>query len=184
MWPEIDPWFTLVLSGVFGWIWGSFLNAALDRSPPHNVIQEAARKPPEEVATGPAPAAPWMTPFPNMLRPSRSFCFSCGRVIPWYDNLPIVSYLLLRGGCRGCGSAIGARTLVMETLTPLCFLALHEAARSLGWTPGQTIWTALLLSWLALSGMLLVEQRRFGLTHAVLGLLLAAWRIGILLGGG
>ena len=55
-----------------------------------------------------------------------SACMSCGAELAWYDNLPVVSYLLLRGRCRGCGTKIGvvypAVELVAALLVAACFL--------------------------------------------------------------
>lgn len=44
----------------------------------------------------------------------RSRCPRCGRAIAWYDNIPVVSYLLLRGRCRGCGDRISWQYPVVE----------------------------------------------------------------------
>ena len=56
-----------------------------------------------------------------------SACLSCGTRVAWYDNIPVLSYALLRGRCRTCGTRIGARYVVVELLTALlvagCFLA-------------------------------------------------------------
>jgi leader peptidase (prepilin peptidase)/N-methyltransferase len=46
----------------------------------------------------------------------RSACDSCARPIAWFDNLPVVSYLLLRGRCRHCGASIGLRAWLLELL--------------------------------------------------------------------
>ncbi|MGZ4387053.1 MAG: prepilin peptidase [Gaiellaceae bacterium] len=48
-----------------------------------------------------------------------SHCMSCGEVIAWYDNLPLVSYLVLRGRCRTCRTRIGWRYPAVELLTAL-----------------------------------------------------------------
>lgn len=53
-----------------------------------------------------------------------SACTHCGAAIRWYDNIPVFSYLLLRGRCRGCGSAISARYPIVELLTGLLALAV------------------------------------------------------------
>ncbi|MBF0311795.1 MAG: prepilin peptidase [Oligoflexia bacterium] len=46
----------------------------------------------------------------------RSMCRSCGRKIPFYENIPIVSYLFLRGKCRGCGVKISYQYILVELL--------------------------------------------------------------------
>src|SRR5512132_390892 len=48
-----------------------------------------------------------------------SACMSCTAPIAWYDNLPIVSYLLLRGRCRSCGETIPWKYPLVELLTAL-----------------------------------------------------------------
>jgi len=54
----------------------------------------------------------------------RSRCPSCGRQIAEYDNIPIVSWLALRGRCRHCGEPISPRYPVVELLTALAFAAV------------------------------------------------------------
>ncbi len=48
-----------------------------------------------------------------------SACMSCGRPLAWYDNVPLVSWLALRGRCRACGAAIPARYPAVELATAL-----------------------------------------------------------------
>lgn len=50
----------------------------------------------------------------SILSPSRSFCPNCEALIAWYDNIPIVSYLALRGRCRKCRVRISPRYLFVE----------------------------------------------------------------------
>ena len=63
-----------------------------------------------------------------------SACMSCGHEVSWYDNVPVVSYLLLRGRCRGCGARIGWVYPAVELLTALliaaCFLAFGWSGKS------------------------------------------------------
>jgi leader peptidase (prepilin peptidase) / N-methyltransferase len=69
----------------------------------------------------------------SLVRP-RSACLSCGQELAWYDNVPVVSYLLLRGRCRSCGSRIGVRYLAVELITAVlvaaCFLRFGPSAEA------------------------------------------------------
>jgi leader peptidase (prepilin peptidase)/N-methyltransferase len=56
----------------------------------------------------------------SVVRP-RSHCTNCEKTIAWYDNIPVASYLILRGRCRYCGERIPARYPVVELLTGLLF---------------------------------------------------------------
>lgn len=67
----------------------------------------------------------------SVVRP-RSHCVSCEKTIAWYDNIPLVSYALLRGKCRHCGARISLRYPVVELLTGLLFFYFV-------WTLGPTI---------------------------------------------
>ncbi len=64
----------------------------------------------------------------------RSACPKCGKWIALYDNLPVVSWLLLRGRCRNCKSGISPRYLIIELLTGVLFLGCY-------WYFGETIAT-------------------------------------------
>ena len=63
-----------------------------------------------------------------------SACTSCEAPIPWYDNVPVLSYLLLGGHCRRCGTRIPPRDLVIELATALllvgCVLAFSLTAKA------------------------------------------------------
>jgi leader peptidase (prepilin peptidase) / N-methyltransferase len=61
-----------------------------------------------------------------------SHCPGCGYVLKWYDLLPILSYLFLRGKCRQCRSNIALRYPLVELITGLLFLAAYSNY-GLGW---------------------------------------------------
>src|SRR5439155_26250403 len=60
-------------------------------------------------------------------KPRRSFCPSCKTQLPWHQNLPLVSWTLLRGRCAHCGSRISFRYFLVELLTGAMFLAVWIA---------------------------------------------------------
>jgi len=107
------PWFFPLCAFVLGACIGSFLNVVIYRLPKDESI---------------------VTPG--------SHC-ACGQPIKWHDNLPIISWLLLRGRARCCGRAFSARYPCVELLTGLLFVA--------GWLrfPGQPVVAA--CGWVFLS---------------------------------
>ena len=60
-----------------------------------------------------------------------SHCFGCGTPIRWYDNIPVYSYLRLRGKCRVCSMRIPPRYFIMEVLTGLLYAGIAAKA---GWS--------------------------------------------------
>ncbi|MGC9513604.1 MAG: prepilin peptidase [Fidelibacterota bacterium] len=89
-------WMGLLLSALGGLALGSFANVVIYRVPREKSI----------------------------IKP-RSTCVSCGYQIPWYDNIPILSYLILGGTCRHCKSAISLRYPLVEFLTAFLFMAVY-----------------------------------------------------------
>jgi len=66
----------------------------------------------------------------SVVRPG-SACPACRAPIAWYDNLPVISWLLLRGRCRACRERISPRYLIVELLTGALFVACYAV---FGWT--------------------------------------------------
>jgi leader peptidase (prepilin peptidase)/N-methyltransferase len=54
----------------------------------------------------------------------RSACGSCGRTLSWFENIPILSYLVLAGRCRTCRAAVSMQYPIVEALTAVMFAAL------------------------------------------------------------
>jgi leader peptidase (prepilin peptidase)/N-methyltransferase len=95
---------------------GSFLNVVIHRLP--KVMEREWRAQCAELA-GEAPAQ--TEPY-SIVRP-RSHCPHCQRPIRAVENIPVLSFLILRGRCRGCGAAIGWRYPAVEIVTAALFAA-------------------------------------------------------------
>ena len=76
----------------------------------------------------------------------RSHCPHCGQMIPWYDNIPLVSWIALRARCRKCKGPISSRYFLVELLTAFLFLLVWNRF-------GMTVLTP--IYWLAVSGLIL-----------------------------
>ncbi len=77
----------------------------------------------------------------SVAKPARSFCPHCKNGIPWYRNVPLVSWVWLNGKCGDCGAPIAVRYLAVEAVTALLFAGLAVArfsdARTL--VPGDVL---------------------------------------------
>ena len=54
-------------------------------------------------------------------QPTRSFCFCCGHQLQWFENIPVLSYILIKGHCRVCNVAIVPRVIWTETIHGLWY---------------------------------------------------------------
>ncbi len=93
-WAHVPFQFWSVVLFVFGCMIGSFLNVCIHRMP----LEQSVVSPP-------------------------SHCPHCNYSIPWYLNIPLVTWLYLRGKCANCGAAISIRYFLVELLTGLTFLS-------------------------------------------------------------
>lgn len=74
----------------------------------------------------------------SIVNPKRSFCANCNAQIAWYDNIPLLSYMVLGGRCRHCKERIPLRCPAQEALTGLCMAAVVYGA-----VAGEYSWWAL-----------------------------------------
>ena len=157
----------LALTGfafVFGLLWGSFANVVILRLPQGQ----------------------------SVVHP-RSRCPKCSAAIGWYDNVPVLSWLLLRGKCRQCGERISVQYPTVELLTGVLFaLVVHRYGLSITTVEYLIfVWSLVVVSFIDLEHMILPDV--FTLSGIVIGLA-GAWLnparslpsalFGVLMGGG
>jgi leader peptidase (prepilin peptidase)/N-methyltransferase len=135
----LQPGWFAAGAAILGLAIGSFLNVVIHRLP---IMMERdwAAQCAELRGEAPPPAEPF-----SLLRP-RSRCPECERPVAAMENIPVVSYILLRGRCRGCGKAISLRYPFVEILTAVLF---GFAAWHFGPTPaagGAMVFTAALVA--------------------------------------
>jgi leader peptidase (prepilin peptidase)/N-methyltransferase len=112
--------FLYVLVASLGAIIGSFLSVCIYRipygrpkGPPNFEEEESEEEPPQPTQT---------TPKIGIANPPRSFCPSCQTQLLWCHNIPILSWLLLRGKCYFCKVSISPRYPLVEFLSLICAL--------------------------------------------------------------
>ncbi len=116
----IPPPLQLVWWSVMGLFVGSFLNAAIYRLPREEL---------------------------SVSRPVRSICPKCKKQLAWYENIPLVSWLVQRGRCRGCAATISWRYPFVEALTAGLWLWI-------AWETGVEHWGLILARVLVISGLI------------------------------
>ena len=125
-------WFYYVVAALFGLIFGSFFNVVIYRVPRKKSLGE------------------------------RSRCPECGNVIRWYDNVPLLSFVILRARCRGCKTPISWRYPLVEASTAGLFVLIYWWSRSLvpsqqGFPSGQVVTPELFIGLLMVSVLIIVS---------------------------
>lgn len=159
---------------VFGALWGSFGNVCIYRMPPTDEFPEGR----SVVAPG-------------------SHCFACGKPVRWYDNVPLLSYLWLRGACRDCKATFSPRYLLVEAAAALLFVAAYHYVVAIAYTtatPGEQLlrfgilaaflWVLLIITFIDLDHQLILDKMTYPSIPIFygLGLLLpeASWKTGLI----
>ena len=129
----LAPWPDAVLAGILGLLVGSFLNVVIYRIPKMMERQWAAECAEYAATAGIAAPAAVQTEVFNLSQP-RSRCQACGHQLRWYENIPVLSYVFLRGRCSSCGVGISARYPLVELFTAgvFFFCVQHWGATSAG----------------------------------------------------
>jgi leader peptidase (prepilin peptidase)/N-methyltransferase len=138
---QVSQWFDATVFGVLGLLIGSFLNVVIYRLP---VMLEAQWK--AECAELSGKESPAAETF-NLMLP-RSRCPKCDHQIRWYENIPVVSYLFLRGKCSACATPISLRYPLVELATGALFF---YCAWKWGATSTALVWSGFGASLLTLA---------------------------------
>ena len=159
----VSQGFDAVLAGVLGLLIGSFLNVVIYRTPVMmyrewlsdavanlmtskdvpslwSLVFGPKATPPEglEAAADKAAVAIEKLPPFDLTRPA-SRCGACGHKIRWYQNIPVLSYLFLRGRCASCKTSISPRYPLVELVTGALFAL---CGWRFGLTPTGALWAA------------------------------------------
>ena len=132
----------IALAGFLGLLVGSFLNVVIYRLPKMMAQQWAT-----ECAELSGQAIKSTAEKLSLMSP-RSRCSNCGHMIAWYENIPVLSYVFLRGKCSVCGTPFGIRYPVVELSTGLLFAF---CAWRWGNTPATLAWCGFSTALLALA---------------------------------
>jgi leader peptidase (prepilin peptidase) / N-methyltransferase len=145
MWPQVDVYSTsrmirilgTIFAGLLGLAFGSFLNVCLSRWPEGE----------------------------SVVRP-RSHCRNCDHTLSWWENIPLLSWLALRGRCRNCHAAISWRYPMVElTVGALWAVSWARNAQDLLRSPGSTAYFLFLMVASAVLFWLLVALAALDAEH-------------------
>ena len=113
----VGPLLVLIFFFILGLMIGSFINVCVYRLPREE----------------------------SLLRPG-SHCTACGNAIKWYDNIPVLSYFVLRGRCRQCSAKISFQYPLIEMLTAVCFALVAAKFYSSAMLPSYLYFTFALIT--------------------------------------
>jgi len=142
----VPEWFFILGMGLFGLLCGSFANVVV-----------------------------WRLPRGESVVQPGSHCPKCDAAVAWYDNIPLLSYAVLRGRCRSCGASISARYPLVEAASGALFIV----AALLYGVGAQAVFAATLL-W-GLLVLSLIDLAHFRLPNALVAMLAAVGLVGAVL---
>ncbi|ADE12925.1 Prepilin peptidase [Sideroxydans lithotrophicus ES-1] len=150
---QSSPMVFALFAGIIGLLVGSFLNVVIHRLPKmmerdwRAQCAELNEQPEENVSRY------------NLLVP-RSACPHCGHAIGATENIPILSYLLLRGKCKGCGAAISPRYPIVEAISAIlsAYAAWHFGFGMAGIAAIVFVWALIALTFIDFDTQLLPDD--------------------------
>ena len=175
---------TLVVFGLLGLCVGSFLNVVIHRTPLmmlaawrqecSQFMAEQADMPPEHTQ----PLANIVAADPSItLSTPASRCPHCAHKIKWYENVPLISWLILRGRCSDCKAAIGLRYPIVELVTALLsMLVIYQfGVSAVGLSALILVWTLVALTGIDFDTQLLPDRLTFPLAGLGLAVNSQGW---------
>ena len=162
----------LVIFGLLGLCVGSFLNVVIHRTPLMMVsawrkecsqyMYEQADMPREHTMPLVNIVA---TDTPITLSKPASRCPHCAHKIKWYENIPLISWIVLRGRCSDCKAAIGLRYPIVELVTALlsALVIYHFGVNMVGLSALVLVWTLIALTGIDFDTQLLPDRLTFPL---------------------
>jgi len=176
-----------LVGAVLGLLVGSFLNVVIHRLPrmmERQWLQDMAdwQRQTDGVALDaqPTAAAPPAQATFNLARPA-SHCPACLHTLRWHENIPVLSFVFLRGRCSACGAAISWRYPLVELATAALF---SVCLLRWGWSPAGWLWcgfsaTLLALACIDLDTQLLPDDLTLPLLWAGLAAAALGWNPGV-----
>ena len=174
----------LVVFALLGLCVGSFLNVVIHRTPLMMVaawrqecsqfMAEQADMPPEHTQ----PLANIVAADPSItLSTPASRCPHCAHKIKWYENIPLISWLILRGRCSDCKAAIGLRYPIVELVTALLsMLVIYQfGVSAVGLSALILVWTLVALTGIDFDTQLLPDRLTFPLAGLGLAVNSQGW---------
>ena len=174
----------LVVFGLLGLCVGSFLNVVIHRTPLMMVsawrkecsqfMYEQADMPREHTMPLVNIVA---TDTPITLSKPASRCPHCAHKIKWYENIPLISWILLRGRCSECKAAIGLRYPIVELVTALlsALVIYHFGVNMVGLSALVLVWTLIALTGIDFDTQLLPDRLTFPLAGLGLAVNSQGW---------
>ncbi|WP_333954737.1 prepilin peptidase [Psychrobacter sp. S4(2024)] len=174
----------LVVFGLLGLCVGSFLNVVIHRTPLMMVsawrkecsqfMYEQADMPREHTMPLVNIVA---TDTPITLSKPASRCPHCAHKIKWYENIPLISWIVLRGRCSECKAAIGLRYPIVELVTALlsALVIYHFGVNMVGLSALVLVWTLIALTGIDFDTQLLPDRLTFPLAGLGLAVNSQGW---------
>ena len=174
----------LVVFGLLGLCVGSFLNVVIHRTPLMMVwawrkecsqfMYEQADMPREHTMPIVNIVA---TDTPITLSKPASRCPHCAHKIKWYENIPLISWIVLRGRCSECKAAIGLRYPIVELVTALlsALVIYHFGVNMVGLSALVLVWTLIALTGIDFDTQLLPDRLTFPLAGLGLAVNSQGW---------